>query len=124
MRAFAVAGADVMETIPPSIRNALAGAAAFLLLNPTLQAAGSAFGMEYPVLKIPAVSVFHRVYPPDSPKLKAALTSSKGDREDSEVTLALSEYIYRRDYFYHGQRFVVTSLRSTSGSFSSPAPCR
>ena len=110
-----------MKTIPPLIRTLLAGAAAFLLLNPIIQAAGSAFGLEYPVLKVPAVSVFHRAYAPDSAKLKAALTGSKGDREDSEVTLALSEYIYRRDYFYHGQRMQAISITKydpRTGSFA------
>ena len=69
-----------MKTIPNLIRNALAGAAAFLFLNPTIQAAAPSAGPDLPLLKVAAVSVFHQAYLPDSVGLKAALKSAKGDR--------------------------------------------
>ncbi len=79
-------------------------------------------GVAYPVVTVPAVSVFHQGYPVDSPKLKAALAGSKGDSERCEITLAVSEYVYRSDNYYHGYRMAavsVTKFDPRTGTYAS-----
>ncbi len=77
-----------MKTFPPLIRNLAAAAA-------VLHRCGSAFAADLPtqpILTVPVVSVFHRPYLPYTGGLKAALIASKGDREESQLTLVVSDF--------------------------------
>jgi hypothetical protein len=100
-------------------------ASAFLLavaLGESVRAQTQPYRPLSPLVRVPAISVYGRAYPPASPKLKAALLASKGDREESEVTFVVSEYTYRRDYRYRGQQMATTSLTRfdpRSGTYTS-----
>ena len=89
---------------------ALLGPAFLWLLGTLVVTASPPAGSPNPILKVPAICVFGRAYPPDSPKLPAVLAQSKGDREESEITLVVSEYSYNRDSIYYTSRMHVRSF--------------
>ncbi len=78
------------------IRTTLAAGAALIPLNP----ASAADRPTHPTLTLSAISVFHRVYLPDSAGLKAALIASKGDREESQITMWVSLYSSLNEFTY------------------------
>jgi hypothetical protein len=76
----------------------------------------------YPVVSFPEMTVFHQAYAPDSPKLKSVLAGSKGDFEAGTVTLAVSEYSLKWDYYYRGYRMAIASITKfdpRTGTYSS-----